>query len=362
MAVENLGRTWGSVFQAFERMELGSFVLILQRVVTAAAGTTALLLGAGLVTVSVLFLAGSLVGFAAGAWLLARHVVRPRIAVDRSRWVAIVRAGIPIGMVALLFTILLRVDQTMLSFLAEGGNREVGLYAAAFRLIEATMFIAWAFGGAIMPWLSRQDSPERVARGYALGTKVLTAVLLPIALAFVLLAEPLIDLLYGARYDEAVVPLRLLGATTLFVGLNQMASVVLIARDRPALFTRLLAATAVLNIALNVALIPAQGATGAATAAFISGALLLVGGMAIIAREVGSTGFVRPFASPALAGMAMTAAIFLTGLPLVPAALVGSVAYVLVLGLAERRLFPDDFAFIEAVARRALGRPAGAGV
>jgi hypothetical protein len=45
VAIENLGRTWHSVFQALERMEFISISLILQRVVTAAAGIAALAAG-----------------------------------------------------------------------------------------------------------------------------------------------------------------------------------------------------------------------------------------------------------------------------------------------------------------------------
>lgn len=358
VALENFGRTWGSVFQAFERQEFISAVLILQRVLTAAVGIAILLSGGGLVAASVVFLAGAFVAFVVGAWALPRFVVRPRIAIDRSRWWPLIKAGFPIGLSALLFSVLIRFDQTLLSFLAEGGNREVGFYAAAFRLIEATLFVSWSFNAAMLPWLSRHKSTTggEVARGYEFGLKVLTAVLLPVALLFALLAGPLIDLLYGERFADAVPSLQLLGTMTVFFGINQFAGSVLIARDRPGLFSKLLLGITVLNVGLNVALIPTLGATGAATSALVSGAVLAAAGMVVLHRLLGGTNLVRSFASPLVAGGAMAAVIVLSGLPAVPAAVLGSLAYVGVLVSVERLAHPQDLELLTAAVARALDR------
>ena len=59
--------------------------------------------------------------------------------------------------------------------------------------------------------------------------------LLPIAVVFGVLAEPIIDLLYGDEYDGAVVPLQLLAVMTVLYGINTFVSrCSMIARDRPA--------------------------------------------------------------------------------------------------------------------------------
>ncbi len=239
--VENLGRTWHSVLQAYERMELVSISLILQRVLTAGVGIAVLLAGGGLLEVSLVFLGGSLVGFLTAAWVLRRFVVRPRLALDRSRWWPLIKAGAPIGVATLLLTVLVKVDQVLISFLSGGDNREVGFYAAAFRLVEATMFISWAFTAAFLPWASRHEAGDitRLARGYELGNKALAAVLLPVGIAFAVLAEPLIDLFYGDAFAAAVGALRWLGIMTVFYGLNLLAATVLVARDRPMDFARI---------------------------------------------------------------------------------------------------------------------------
>jgi O-antigen/teichoic acid export membrane protein len=363
VAVENLGRTWHSVFQAFQRMEFISISLILQRVVTAAAGIAVLLAGKGLLAVSAVYLGGALLGFITNFWAMRRFVVGPRLELDRSRWWPIMKMGIPIGLVTVLFTVLMKVDQSLLSFLGGESNVEVGLYGAAFRLVEATWFITWGFSAAMLPWLARQEAEdtERIARGYEFGMKVMLAVLLPVGLVFTLLAEPLIDLFYGSQFEDAVLSLQLLGAVTVFYGLNSFASVVLIARDRPSEFTKLLVVVAVANIVLNVILIPPHGAEGAAFAAAASGLLLTVLSIWKVTSVAGRVSLVRAFSGPLVGGLAMAAVIVGTGLPLVPVAALGTTLYALVVMGFERGVFPDDFALVVDLVRRRGSTPGGRG-
>jgi O-antigen/teichoic acid export membrane protein len=351
--IENLGRTWYSVLQAYERMELVSISLILQRVLTAGAGIAVLLAGGGLLEVSLVFLGGSLVGFLTAAWVLRRFVVRPRLALDRSRWWPLIKAGAPIGVATLLLTVLVKVDQVLISFLSGGDNREVGLYGAAFRLVEATMFISWAFTAAFLPWAARHEPGDeaRLARGYELGNKALAAVLIPVGITFAVLAVPLIDLFYGTEYEDAVGALRWLGIMTVFYGLNLLAATTLVARDRPLDFARICAVVVVLNLALNLALIPSLGATGAALAAAVSSVALAVLGAWRIRGLTGRVRLVRAFLGPVVAGAAMAGAMLLTSLPLVPAALLGAVVYAGVLALFEQRAFPEDVALLRALIR-----------
>ena len=87
---------------------------------------------------------------------------------SRSGAWTLLRSGIPIGAAATLWVVLLKVDVLMLAFLTN--NQEVGLYAAASRLVEGTMFVAWAFNAAMLPWVAELPVlPEK--RGNARGGK-----------------------------------------------------------------------------------------------------------------------------------------------------------------------------------------------
>lgn len=344
VAIENLGRTWHSVFTAYERLEMISISLVVQRTLTAAVGIALLLSGSGLVVASIVFTAGAAAGLLVASWVLRRFVVRPRWNLDRSRWIPLVKAGIPIGLASLLFTILLRADAALLGFLSGGDdNSEVGLYGAAFRLVEGTLFISWAFSASMLPWLARREDSGSVARGYEIAAKAITGVLMPIALTFVLLAPELVDLLYGDAYVDAELPLRLLGMLAVLYGVNSLAATLLISRDRPHEFTRIAGFVAIENIVLNVILIPRYGADAAAFNAALSGVLLAALSLVVVSRAVGTVRAGRIFGGPVVGAAAMTGVVLTTSLALVPAAALGIAVYAAAALAFERVVFPEDF-------------------
>jgi O-antigen/teichoic acid export membrane protein len=191
-----------------------------------------------------------------------------------------------------------------------------------------------------------------MASGFELGEKALTAVLLPIAIVFVLLAHPVVDLIYGSDYENAVASLQLLGAMTVFFGINEFAAVALIARDRPFMFTRVLLVATVVNVVTNVLLIPPLGATGAALAALASGILLAVLALVVLRIELGPIRLLRSFAGPVVAGGCMAALIVATGRHLIIGVIAGGLVYVAALVLFERSVFRADFEVFARLARR----------
>ena len=353
VAIENLGRTWGAVLQAYQRQEVVAVALIVQRVLTAAAGVAVILLGGGLVPVSLVMLVSALIGFAVATVAMQRLVIRVRPTVDIARWRPLMMAGIPIGTVAVLLVALVKIDQTLLSFLSDEGNLEVGFYGAAFRLTEATWFIGWAISAAMLPWFAAQrDGSEALGAGFELGTKVTAAILVPIGLTFTLFAEPLIDLFYGSGYEAAIHPLRYLGAMLVFVGINDLAVVLVIARERPLGFARAIAAVLVVNVLVNLVVIPEYGATGAAAVAAGSGLLLFALGFLLVRSITGRLRLVRPLGAAVLAGAAMAAVVLACGLPHLAAWTLGVAAYAIVFLGFERLAFPDDLKAFRTVLRR----------
>ena len=336
-ALEVLSKSWFSVFQAYERLDLTSASIVLQRGLTAALGLIVLLSGGGVVAAATCYAFGAAVVVLVAEWWVRRLGVRRTPPVPGDWW-PMFRAGIPIGLIGLLLTLLLRIDVTMLSFLSDPST--VGEYSAAYRLVEATQFLGWAFAGAMLPWLARGSLA--LHRGYAIALKALNAVLVPIGLAFVLFAEPIVRLLYGAKFDGAVTPLKLLGPLTLLFGINAFASTVLIARDRPGAYMKVVAPMVVVNIALNAVLIPSHGADGAAFAASTTSALLAVLALWQAHAVVGRSDLVGAFAGPLLGGLAMAGVVLAVDVPWIAEAVLGGIVYAAVFAAWEWLVRRDD--------------------
>lgn len=334
---EVMAKSWHAIFQANERLGIVSACLIVQRTLTAVVGIVWLLAGGGLLAASAAYLGGAVIGLLACEYAYRRWTPDARPRPTRSRAWALLRGGLPIGVAGLLFVLLLKVDILMLSFLAN--DHEVGLYAAAYRLIEGTQFIAWSFDAAMLPWLARTAAP---ARGYMLGLKLQSTVLLPMALIAACFAAPIVGLLYGDGFADAALPLTLLAPTIALYGLQTFSATLLIARDSPGVFGRIAGVVAVQNIACNAVAIPLWGADGAAAVALSSSALMALLTILFASRRAGGLAPVRAFAGPLVAGAALTAVALLVPLAPVFAGALALIAYAAVLAAIELKLHPDD--------------------
>ena len=133
------GRSWHSVFTAYERLEMISISLVVERVLTAAVGIALLLNGGGLVAVSIVFTAGSFVGLLTATHGLRRYMVSPRWEIDRSRWLPLLKAGSrSVWTASYSRSCCASTHRCSASWTT---TSEVGIYGAAFRVIEATLFI-----------------------------------------------------------------------------------------------------------------------------------------------------------------------------------------------------------------------------
>jgi O-antigen/teichoic acid export membrane protein len=335
--LEVLSKSWHSIFQGYERFELASATLIIQRTLTAAVGIAVLLAGGTVVAAAAVYAGGAAVAVLVAEWWLRRLGVR-RAPIAPAGWLPMVRAGVAIGLISLLITVLLRLDVTMLSFLADAAT--VGVYAVAFRLVEATQFLGWSMATAMLPWLARTEA--NLARGFSLALKAVVSVLLPVGLAFVLFAHGMVDFVYGSAFESSVAPLQILGLMTVLYGVNALGSMSVIARYRPGTYAKLLVPVIAINVALNLILIPAHGAEGAAIAALTSGVLLA--GLALWQAHtvIGAIDFAAALIGPALAGATMAAVALVLHAPWPVEAVVAVLAYACVLATYERLRHPED--------------------
>ena len=359
---ENLAMIVAAVFQAFERQHYIATSLLANRLSTAAVGIGALLLGGGLVVVSLIATLGSALGLGIAYALMVRRVVRPKRRIDPGAWGRLIRTSVPLGGIAVLGQSVLRSSVVLVGLLA-ASTAEVGDYSAAFRLIEATLFISWSFSSAALPWFSRHPGERRgpggLSRAFELALKVVISAMLPLALLFGLYAEPLIEALYGAEYSGAIEPLRILAAMTVLWGVNGAITAVLIGRDRPRVYVAPALVAIVLTIALALVLIPEHGALGAALTTVPAAVALTLGTIAATTRIVGRPNPVRVLAAPALAGLGFAAATLVAAaLPWVPAALLALAAYGIVFLAVERSFHPDDFGYYARI--MGGGRPPAA--
>ena len=361
VVAECLLSTTFATFQAFERLVYIPIVLITQRWLTAGVGIAALVAGADVETVSAIYLAGAVGALVLALFYLFTRVARPRLEVRVKRWWPLMRVALPVGIAGVFATILFRVDVALLGWFED--DSVVGDYGAAYRLLESTLFISWSIGTAVYPVFSRltRTTETTIGEVFEASLKLGAALTLPLAVGAAVLAYPLMDLLYGSEFEDGALPLILLAPTIFLYPPTYIAAYVLISQDRQSALAWVYGSVAIVNIGLNLILIPAYSLDGAAFVTSLSQLLCCTIMVALALRASGPVD-VRtiaggPVLASALAGGTM-AVLHDEILIAVPA---GVLVYVAALMLFERRFHPRDYDRVMRFVRRRPADPSAGG-
>jgi len=179
----------------------------------------------------------------------------------------ILRQSIPFALLILLMGIYGRVDSVMLERMLPDGNLQAGIYAQAFRLLDAANMIGFLFAGLLLPMFSRMLKQKEDVRPLALlGAKLL---LLPtVTLAFVAhwYGEELMSLLYVEHVSVSGKVLSLLMFSFIPMAGTYVFGTLLTANGNLKLLNIIAFTGVIASILLNMWLIPRMGPQGAAMA------------------------------------------------------------------------------------------------
>lgn len=170
----------------------------------------------------------------------------------------------------------------------------VGLYNAALPIANLITIFLTSLAFIYIPILSQLYSKNKlneIKRTYAVMTKWVFSATLPVFMIMFLFPDSVLNVLFGERYVQADVVLQLLAIgffSHTFLGPNGMTLLVL-GRTRIILISVLI--QTILNVVLNLLLIPAMGLVGAAIASAISLVLINV----LISTELYLLSTIHPF-------------------------------------------------------------------
>lgn len=183
---------------------------------------------------------------------------------------SLIKDSWPLLFSCLVIVVYLRIDQVMLGEMR--GSEAVGVYSVAVRLAEVWFFIPTAVYWSVLPSLVEAKSSsdalfyERLQKFYNL--MALTAYAIAIPMMF--LSEWLVFTLFGAPYAGAGLILTVLIWANLFTYLEIARSAFFNVMNWNRLYFVTLTLGALLNIALNLLLIPRYGGLGAAIASCLA--------------------------------------------------------------------------------------------
>jgi O-antigen/teichoic acid export membrane protein len=188
-----------------------------------------------------------------------------RLQMDLLGFKKILRQSFPFALLILLMTFYNRIDSVMLERILENGKEQAGIYAQSFRILDAASMFAFLFAGLLLPIFSRM-----IKKGQDVGGMVrlsFTLIIVPAATLAGLglfYGFEILDWMYieHVKASSRIFPLLMFGfmaiSTTYIFG-------TLLTANGNLRELNILASTAVLiNIVLNLLLIPEYKALGAA--------------------------------------------------------------------------------------------------
>lgn len=273
------------VYQGVERMGVlaGRNVAV---AVLALAGAVAFVRSPDDVVLAALVTVVALIG--GNGWLLGtywREFGRPRPNFEWRGALRLARSALPVAGSLFMLSVYTNLDQLMLVALRP--EEEVGWYLAAYKLLAASMVPGDILYQAFLPGLSSAygdlGTMRLRGRGFAVA---LFVVGVPIAVGGAAVAPGLIDLFFGSDFAPAGLALSILMVNAGLVYLGKAYGDALIAWNRERPYMVVLAGGAVLNLVLNVLLIPPYGLYGAAFATALCAGAVLVGLVVLHVRAV----------------------------------------------------------------------------
>jgi O-antigen/teichoic acid export membrane protein len=259
---------------------------------------------------------------------LVRQSVSLRPSVDLRAWRQLLTASVSFALAIAVGTIYQYVAQVLTSFLAS--ERQTGLFSASFRTYIVVTAVPGILVSTAFPLLARAARDDRTRLVYALRklTDTMAIVGVAIALAMILGAHTIIELIAGDTYADATPVLRIHGLALLlaFAITTWGFGLLSLHRHRPMIVANGVAF--VVTTSGVFLLTPRHGAVGTAWASVAGEAVLALGYLAALSK---TSSDLRPDPRVPVKALVVGAMVgipaFATGLPSLVAAMVAPLAY-----------------------------------
>lgn len=280
----NILDTYTSVFNAFEKSKYTAIVTVLYNALMLILGLLALRFGLIMLMASSA-LAG-MVAVIAGFYYTKTFVTLRLSDIDAPFCRSLLKESFPLMMLGFIGVIYFRADVVILSKLAT--SADVGLYNAAYKLMDSFMIISNGIIGSVFPHISRysQMPLKKYAGRFRKLSLYIFALGLFLAAATFILANKAVMLFFGPSFSGAVPALRVLIWTVPLIYVNAVFLYTLIGFGQQSRLITIVATVTVLNAFLNIMFIPKYGFMASSIITVISEALMCCGYYYLLQKNI----------------------------------------------------------------------------
>ena len=345
--------SYAAMLGGYERLDLSSRAQIIYQVLFVVLGAIVVL---GFSLGYVALIVANVISIALLTFLCWRGIRTLNIKIGRpdpKQWLGIIRACIPFGIVTLALGLSYKFDSVLLN--VTRSDAETGYYGAAYNLIFSAVVFSNVLNTSLFPSLTRQaaSAPSELPRIYERAMRYLLLVSIPIAVAVWALSDQLVPFLFKAQFAPAVDALRILIWVVPFMYVSEFLGYVVLISGNEKKVARSVGISTIINIGLNLFLVPRFGYVMAAAMTVLTEMVLVGQYVWLLRKPLSQMNWNATLFRPLLAAVLMGGALLLVrgSVPWFISAGVGAALYIvllLVLGVVGK----DELRFVQNLRRK----------
>jgi O-antigen/teichoic acid export membrane protein len=277
MVLDSFSLSFWAIFRAYQNLKYEAISVVINQFLILIVGLAGIFLKFPLYILIIALISGSLFSFLYSLILLKTKLnFKLQFGWNSQILKLLFIIAIPFALAGIFTRVFSYIDQILLSILV--GDKYLGWYAIGYKITYALQFVPAAFAAAVYPAMSHSfaHDKERLKKIFEKSIFILIISSIPLAVGIATLADKVIILLYTSQYQPAILALQIMIFGIIALFLNYPVGSLLNSCDKQMVNTINMAIIMVVNIILNVILIPRYQHVGASIAALISLFLLFI--------------------------------------------------------------------------------------
>lgn len=256
-----------SIFRSRNKMQTEAYINICTEVIITIIGFWVLSSKPSVLNFSLGYLISSGFGFLLTLFFVRKYLQNILPFFDRKLLLKIIKSSIPFAIMGFFGTFMTNIDSVIIGLFKS--TRDLGLFSAAQRPISILYLIPGILYSTLLPTISKlvkDNNKEELNKIINTSVTISLMIALPITICGIIIGSPFINVFYGYNYIESVPTFKLLLITLLPIYPGVIFSSLLLAENKQHIFIKSSIIGSMLNIFLDILLIPIYGIAGSAIA------------------------------------------------------------------------------------------------
>ncbi len=243
-------------------------------------------------------------------YFLTRRFIIIKLNFSLAKWKKFLQESWPIGLSVIVTFIYFRADSILLKTLR--GNIDVGIYGAAYKVLENITFFPGMIIGLLMPMLSyyvfkdRQKFKNIINENF----KLFVILIIPLIIIVMFFAEDIINIIAGNAFHASAAVLRIIIFALAFIFFGMLFGNILVAAKLQKQQLIALSVCAIFNVTANLIFIPKYSYLATSYVSVITELLVVILSAYIVYKNLNFLPKIKNLSLIILAGLTMIGYIF----------------------------------------------------